>query len=160
MNLSRNFRRRMIPVMLAMGFAGVAAAAVAIPGASPVPSPGTGLDPLTSSELKRTGIILSPPSISSPTISQTQAEVAAIAASHDPTQTTVRISILANVVGPNPTLNCTCWVISFDGPGAPISVSNLPTGESHLVYYVAFVNAQSSKFEFSQEGSNLPSAPS
>jgi hypothetical protein len=112
---------------------------------------------VTASELTEAGIILSPPSISSPAISQTQAEAAAIAASHDPTQTPVRISILANVVGPNPTLNCTCWVISFNGPGAPLSVSNLPSGESHLVYYVAFVDAQSGKFEFSQEGSTLPS---
>jgi hypothetical protein len=151
-------------------FGGLAAGAiviglVALLGAS---SPATSsLDPAITADLASQGIIFSAPrSATNVPITREQAEATAREHGHDPARTTVNSANLARVlVRPNQAFNCLCWVISLRGPGGFIGG---PPGtdrkaiadrlRSWTRYNIAFIDAQSGKFEFSLESYIPPTA--
>lgn len=115
------------------------------------------LDPAITASLASQGITVSAPSATSARITREQAS--AIAFKDFPTDRPVSTAVLANVVvQPNAAYNCTCWVVSWllgtgvppqgGPPGGKASASQF---QSLMRYHVAFVEAQSGRFEFAVE---------
>ena len=120
------------------------------------------LDPAITASLASQGITVSASTTTSVPITRDQAS--AIALKDFPNRKTAGTAVLAKVlVRPNPAFNCTCWVVSWligtgvpppgGPPGAKPSANQF---QSWMRYHVAFVDAQSGKFEFAVE-SYIPS---
>jgi hypothetical protein len=127
--------------------------------------PADSLDPAITASLASTGITVSAPSTANVPITRDQA--VAVALKDFPDGRPVTTAVLARVVvRPNAAYNCTCWVVSWllgtgvppqgGPPGGKASASQF---QSWMRYHVAFVDAQSGKFEFAQE-SYYPLQPS
>jgi hypothetical protein len=123
------------------------------------------LDPAITASLESQGITLSAPSTTS--VPTTRDQAIAIALKDSPNRTTVGGAVLAKVLfQPNPAFNCTCWVVSWligtgvPPPGGPVGLKPSPSQfQSWMRYHVAFIDAQSGKFEFAEE-SYFPVQPS
>ena len=148
-----------------LGAFAIGVAVVVLLGAA---SPATSsLDSKVSADLARQGILVSELQRgTSVPIGGEQAGAVARDHSHDPTRTTVSSATLAKVVvRPNRAFDCTCWVVSLRGPGG--SIGGPPGTDRKAIadrlkswtrYDVAFVDAQSGKFEFALE-SYIPPTP-
>jgi len=117
---------------------------------SQVPS----LPEVSNSELEATGIVLSNPVQIKPAITQGDAERIAVATSHSPSEATALHAMLANVSTPKTRFVCTCWVVSLKAPLVP-ALGMKGKGAQNLTprYYLAFINADTGQFMFSQEAS-------
>jgi hypothetical protein len=117
------------------------------------------MDPAITATLASEGITLSAPSRTNVPITKDRA--VAIAVNDFPNRKPDKSSaVIANVlVKPNPAYNCTCWVVSWligtgvPPPGGPAG-RKPPASQfqSWMRYHVAFIDAQSGKSEFAEEG--------
>jgi hypothetical protein len=130
-----------------------------------IPPTPSSMDPAITASLASQGITLSAPPTTSFPITREQA--VAIASEGVLKHKTVSSAVLAKViVQPNAAFNCTCWVVTWLlGPGLPLPGG--PPGrkpsasefQSWMRYHVAFVDAQSGKWDFTVE-SYIPFQPS
>ena len=112
------------------------------------------MDPAIIASLRSQGITLTAPPTTSVPVGKEQAKASADRES--PNGKTTSTAILAKVlVQPNPTFNCTCWVVArklgtgIPPPGGPPgSKASATQFQSQMRYDVTFIDAQSGKFEF------------
>lgn len=124
------------------------------------------LDPAITASLASEGITMSAPSTTSVPITRNQAVATAVNGFPNPKPDKSN-AVLAKVrFQPNPRYNCTCWVVSWligtgvPPPGGPVGFKPSPSQfQSWMRYHVAFIDAQSGKFEFAEE-SYFPVQPS
>lgn len=122
--------------------------------------PAAGLNPGIKASLASDGITVSelPPNTS---VQSTRAQAEAVFHEHSPNrQGAATTTVLAKVTfRPNPSLNCTCWLVSLlmgtgIPPGGGPPGGKLPASQftSLMRYHVTFVDAYTGKFQVSTEG--------
>lgn len=156
----RGAKRRLRGFLLAGILAIVVAATVLIlVGAGNAPP---GFPEASNSDLARGGIQLAQPPTLTGGVSQTQAEGIALSSAAPP-GSQVRGSLLARLhFVPNPSEDCTCWVVSVMPPGGRDAFSGPSTKGARSIwfvkYFLVFIDAQSGRFVFSREA-GAPSVP-